>query len=138
MSNSPPRAPSGLGDRGRKLWRDVVGTYKLDPGELAVLEQLARTVDELDRLNAAAAVAEVTVPGSRGQETVNPIFDQVLRHRKTIETLSRALALALALALPADGETVGSYRNPHRKAAIDSRWRRDAATRARAAASGSA
>ena len=56
---------------------------------------------------------------------MNPIFDQVLRHRRTVETLSRALAL------PADGETVGSYRNPHRKAAVDTRWRRDSVTKAR-------
>lgn len=132
MGNSPPRAPSGLGDRGRKLWRDVVGTYQLDPGELAVFEQLGRTVDELDRLNAAVADAPVTVPGSRGQETLNPVFAAVLAHRKMIETLSRALAL------PADGEQVGTFRNPHRKAAVNSRWRRDAATRARAAAPGSA
>jgi len=126
MGSSPPRAPAGLGDHGRKVWRDVVAKYVLDPGETAVLGELCRTLDELDRLNAAAAVAPLSVPGSRGQETVNPLFAEVRAHRKTVELLQRALAL------PVEGERVGSVRNPHRRAAVASRWRRDAALKARA------
>ena len=100
MGNSPPRAPAGLGDHGRKLWRDDTAKYLLDPGELAVFEQLGRTVDELGRLNIEAATAPVTVPGSHGQETVNPLFDQVLRHRKTVETRWRRTGVVKARSVP--------------------------------------
>jgi hypothetical protein len=127
MTVTPPKPPAGLAARGKRLWAEVIDVYQLDPAELAVLEQLARTLDELARLNAAAAKAPVTVSGSRGQETVNPLFDQVLRHRKTVETLARSLAL------PIEGQRVGSFRKPHRKAAVQSRWRRESAVKARGA-----
>ena len=125
MSVTPPKPPAGLGRHGRRLWASVTTKYVLDPAELEVLEQLAFTTDELSRLNAAAAGAPLSVPGSRGQECVNPLLDQVLRHRKTVETLARALAL------PVEGERVGSRQNPHHKAAVATRWRRTGVAAAR-------
>jgi hypothetical protein len=54
VGNAPPRAPAGPGDQGKRLWCDVVGKYLLDPAELAVLDQLCHTIDELGRLNPTA------------------------------------------------------------------------------------
>lgn len=46
-----PRAPSGLGRRGRRLWREMNGSAQLGPGQLVLLAEACRIVDRLDRLD---------------------------------------------------------------------------------------
>ena len=126
MSSSPPRAPAGLAEQGRKLWRDVLGHYLLTPGEREVLTTLCFAVDQLARLNAELVSAPLTVKGSRGQQVPNPLFHEVRMHNKSVESLQRALCL------PEPGAKRGEWRNPNTKAAVNERWRRVKTVKTRA------
>ena len=43
-------APRGLGSAGRRLWRQVVDQYELEPGSRALLIEACRSADLCDRL----------------------------------------------------------------------------------------
>jgi len=113
------KAPTGLGARGRAFWRATVSGFDLERGELELLAEVSRTLDEIDALTAAIARDGVTVPGSAGQPRAHPAVGEVRQHRLA---LGRLLA---QLALPdLDGRTIprpASLRAAH---AARSRWRR--------------
>lgn len=46
------RVPSGLGTKGRRLWRELRELHEFDPAELVLLEEACRIADRLDRLDA--------------------------------------------------------------------------------------
>ena len=46
-----PRAPKGLGERGRRLWKQVQEDALLDPGQTVILEEACRLADRLDELD---------------------------------------------------------------------------------------
>ena len=55
MTESPatptmPRAPAGLGGRGRSLWRSVVRDFDLATSELEILVLASRTLDRVAAL----------------------------------------------------------------------------------------
>lgn len=115
---SAPRAPSGLGKRGRRYWRSILATYELSDSELELLTEACRTLDNLDTLDRAIAEAGPTVMGSAGQSVVNPAFTEA-RGQRTL--LHRLIA---ALALPDDeGDAVPSGHSQRGKAANRARWR---------------
>jgi len=128
MTTSPPKPPPGLGSAARELWAAVLGTYALTPAEHEVLIALVHATDQLARVNAALVGAPLTVPGSRGQDTANPLLAEARMHGKLVESLQRALCL------PAPGQKTGQWRNPHTKASVDTRWSRRATVAARAGA----
>jgi len=50
-AKSSARAPKGLGERGRKLWRDVTAVREFGPGDLVLVEEACRTADRLEKLD---------------------------------------------------------------------------------------
>jgi hypothetical protein len=46
-----PKAPAGLGARGRRLWRDSLSQGSLTPAHLVILEEACRISDRLDLLD---------------------------------------------------------------------------------------
>jgi hypothetical protein len=67
-----PAPPKGTGVNGAKLWRDVLGQYELEEHELALLREMVRTVDLLDRLAAISAREGLMVQGPHGSRAHRP------------------------------------------------------------------
>ena len=94
MAETPslPRAPRGLDNAGKALWRSVhaVFDFEDEPHTLAILEQACHTRDEIDRLEAAMEGQQYTVLGSARQVQVHPLVSEARFQRKTLaELLSR-------------------------------------------------
>jgi hypothetical protein len=119
------RPPAGLAAAGVRLWRDVIGAYELDPGEVALLLAACRTTDELVRVESELAAGDLMVEGSRKQPVPNPLLATARAHRKTLESLLRSLALPIA------GEQVGRVRSPQARDAARAKWRRSGLTTVR-------
>lgn len=112
-----PKAPAGLGAAGRAFWREITGTYGLDPHERRLLHEAARTVDELDRVRKALEQApSLIAKGSMGQAVEHPLLGTLRQHRATLDKL------IVRMSLP-DGQgnvvTDGQRRS---RAANDARW----------------
>ena len=119
------RAPSGLSSNGRRLWRETLGRYELDPAEHELLTAACRSVTELERVEKELAGGPLMVKGSTGQPVPHPLLAEARAHRKVIESLLRSLAL------PTEGEDVGRVRSPSARNAARARWDRAATLRAR-------
>ena len=85
---SARRAPSGLGQAGRALWREVNREFGLAAHESAILVQVCRIVDRLDAIEAELAGAELTVPGSTGQPRAHPLLAEWRHQARVLESLS--------------------------------------------------
>jgi hypothetical protein len=91
---SEQNLPSGLGCSGMRLWEAAAELYEMNPGEIALLEQVCRTADELDRLESAVqGLPEFTTTGSTGQVRPHPLLQEVRAHRLLLERLTTALEL---------------------------------------------
>jgi hypothetical protein len=119
MPNDPPKAPTGLRAPGKRLWNSVVGTYVLTAGELAVLEQAARTADLCDRLERDVRnLPELTSIGYAGQPRPHPLLSSLRAERLLLERLIAGLHL------PDDTREVGMTRaSRHAQKAAQARWR---------------
>jgi hypothetical protein len=113
-----PSPPRDLGPRGRALWRKAVDEFTFNAVERELLRQLATTVDEIAALEKALTQQGPTVKGSRGQPVLNPIYSQLVSHRKLADQLSAALPL------PVQDEVVGRRRSAQAKQAVQTRWRK--------------
>ncbi len=86
--------PEGLSSRGTALWEAVTSAYTdLREPEWQALINAARTVDELDLLEAALAGAAVVVEGSQGQPRPHPLFGEVRAHRLALRQMLAAVGL---------------------------------------------
>jgi hypothetical protein len=78
------RAPSGLGRRGRELWKDIVSGYELRADELELLEHACREVDLLERMQSELESAPMTIQGAYGQVVANPLVSEIRQHRTVL------------------------------------------------------
>lgn len=85
------RAPTGLGVAGKRLWKSLTDGITYRPDELATLEQAAKTADQVAALEAALLRKPATVPGSKGQDAVNPLIPELRLQRAALVTYLRAL-----------------------------------------------
>lgn len=117
-TDSPPRAPSGLGARGRRFWRATVLTYELTEGEREVLAEACRTLDDLERLAGATAEHGAMTTGSTGQPVVNPALTEARGQRAVLHRLLAALALP-----DPDGKSIPTTASLSARNAAASRWK---------------
>ena len=98
------KAPAGLGQRGKALWKSVTeglpDGWELDERELAVLELAAGQADQLDALEAAIRRDGVTAVGSAGQLRLNPAVAEARAARLAVGRLLGQLQLPDADAQP--------------------------------------
>lgn len=113
-----PRAPGSLGEAGRAFWRKVTAVYELSPGELAMLGRCCRTLDTLDRLDAALLDADdLMVTGSVGQMKPHPALAAAADQQRLLDQLVRSLNL------PLPEEDEGRRRSPAARENALARWR---------------
>lgn len=96
MTDEPrsiPRAPDGIGRRGRRLWRSVVESFDLAEGELALLIEACRCLDDIEVLQKAVTDAPTTTTGSRGQEVVHPLRAELRSQRLLLARLVGQLSV---------------------------------------------
>lgn len=110
------KAPGGLNEAGRKLWRSVAGKYALRADELRVLEDACRLTDVIADLEAAMVDQPMLSKGSYGQPVINPLLSE---QRTTRSTVSRLLA---QLKLPDDPTVAGESAPNQQRAAAQTRW----------------
>lgn len=117
-TQSTPRAPTGLGPRGRRFWRGTVGEFDLSGAELEILAEACRTLDDLDRLAEMVAENGATVKGSQGQPVVNPALTESRGQRLALHRLVSALQLP-----DADDAPIPTAAQMRGKRAAQVRWR---------------
>lgn len=120
-----PSTPRDLGKRGRKLFRDVVREYDLDPQNVACLHEAARCLDEIELLRAAVDRDGATTTGSTGQIVEHPALAGLRAHRGVFDRLLGRLALPDAEGVP----ELTPYQK-RAKVAHDARWAHGRAERA--------
>jgi len=113
------KAPTGLGPRGRAFWRATIAGFDLERGELELLAEVCRTLDEVDALTAAIGRDGVTVAGSAGQTRTHPAINEVRQHRLALGRLLGQLALP-----DLDGRAIPKPSSLRAAHAARSRWRR--------------
>ncbi len=119
---STPRAPRGLDKAGKGLWKSLHQTFDFtdEPHLLAILEQVCRTRDEIDRLEAAMEGQPYTVLGSAKQLQVHPLVSEARFQRKALaELLSR-----IGLPDNADPDDPHARRSAAGRKAARARWNR--------------
>lgn len=119
------KAPADLQAAGKKMWRDVTTEYELSSSELALLREACRTTDELEILRAAILDSELITTGSTGQPVVNRLFDEVRKHRDSLNKTVATLALPMS-----DEEELKPATVTHLKAkkAAEARWSKNRAS----------
>jgi hypothetical protein len=101
------QVPKGLGRAGAALWCAVSEAYELEPHELRLLLEMARTVDSLDQLAATVARDGVLDPETG---RAHPALVEARQQRITYARL------AAALRLPAgDEDDQAPGRRPQRR-----------------------
>lgn len=106
-----PRAPAGAGPSGRRLWADVLGKYELEEHETAILTEMCRTVDTLDRLAAVVKRDGLMVPVLPSGEKVHPALVEARQLRLALARLSASLRLPAG----EEGDQPAHLRRPQRR-----------------------
>ena len=118
------RAPSGLGPRGRRLWRQVLRDFEPNLSEIELLTEAARTVDRCEVLETALRDQPLTTAGSRGQVVSHPLLAELRAER---QLLSRLLG-QLAIPEPEAGDWDGLTASQRSRRAARIRWDRRGGT----------
>lgn len=113
-----PKAPTGLGARGRRFWRSTLADFELSDAEQEILAEACRTLDDLDRLAGMVAEHGSMVTGSQGQPVLNPALTEARGQRLALHRLVAALQLP-----DADDAPIPTAVQMRGKKAAQTRWR---------------
>jgi hypothetical protein len=95
------RAPDGLADRGRRLWRQLAGR-SFDPAGWVLLEEACRIADRLDQLDRLlGGDAELWLrldPGQFDGDPVHVVVDKALVEARQQANVLRQIIATLGLA----------------------------------------
>lgn len=107
--------------RGRKFWRKITDKYDLTAGELEILSEVCRTLDEIEDLRAEVVADGPTTTGSKLQTVVHPGLQELRQQRAEL----RRLLASLDLPDPeqATGKAVRSARSERAARAARTRWK---------------
>jgi hypothetical protein len=99
------RGPSGLGTRGRRLWRDLTTASRHGPAQLVLAEEACRLADRLDQLHAllsgeASAWASLQLASDDGATEVTVIISSVLSEARLHATALKGIVTELRQATP--------------------------------------
>lgn len=126
-----PRAPKGLGTRGRRFWRDTWADFELTDAETVILEEACRALDRLDALDETIKQDGMTTRGSAGQTIIHPAVQEARQQQLALHRLISALGL------PDDeGEVMPSSGQLRSQVANRARWAGKDTEAARRRASG--
>jgi hypothetical protein len=87
------RPPTGLGPRGRALYRRVLENYTLTSAEEELVRNAAMASDHLHRIELALAQSKMTCTGSQGQLVGNPLLSEWRAHSEVIRKIAQQLDL---------------------------------------------
>lgn len=90
-SQPPPRAPRGLGARGRTFWKRIHVDIEFSDAETELLVEACRTLDHLNTLDESIKEHGAMIPGSQGQLVVNPAVTEVRQQKLVLHRLLSAL-----------------------------------------------
>jgi hypothetical protein len=89
-----PRAPAGLEDRGKKLWRSI---HQQHPGisdpEREVALEACRVADRLERLDAICRVSEPVIETDKGGLITHPAFAEARQQQNLLKQLVASLRI---------------------------------------------
>ncbi len=88
-----PSPPRGTAKPGRELWRSVLGQFDLEEHELALLREIVRTVDALDRLAAIVLEEGDVITDDKGNRRAHPASVEARQLRIALARLQAALRL---------------------------------------------
>ena len=118
MTGEKPKPPRGTKPSGRAVWRDVTDRFDLDTTEIAVLTEIVRTVDQLDRL--AQIVAADGAMLSDGRLHPALVEARTLHGAGLVETRDQGLELGARHQLVVASHQLGLDVD-HRVAAVEER-----------------
>lgn len=87
------RAPRGLGESGRRLWRSVVDAFdEVDEHEKALLARCCRTLDTIDGLQAVVDAEGLVTDSAQGRRA-NPALVELRQQELKLARLMTTLRL---------------------------------------------
>lgn len=118
VASRKPAAPTDLGERGRKFWRDVMRIYELNVDEMQILAEVCRTLGDCDILRERIENDGFMVQGSTGQKRLHPAVAEL---RQTRAALAKLLA-QLGLPDTEGGASLPSAESRRATKAATARW----------------
>jgi hypothetical protein len=90
-----PKAPTGAGTAGKRLWQAVLTAYELDEHELTLLRQAVRSADLCDQLQAVVDEQGPLVTTRLGEVKAHPAVVELRNQRITLARLIVALRVPI-------------------------------------------
>jgi len=105
-----------MGERGKRLWRDVVEVFELRADELVVLRSACYAEQRVHGIREELSQMQILVLGSMGQLVANPLLTEVRAHEGHVATLLAKLKLKDVDSGASQGRSEGA------RAAAQARW----------------